>query len=210
MLALALASSLTLVLTDVQRLPLDRGEVETATETALRGSGLELRWDQAPAGAGRLLRPGDVRVILMASHPSKRDANERVLGAVFRERHEAQAIWIYVEDVRYVVEGTRRSSRAGAVRELSVAVGRVLAHEVAHILAPSHPHAEGGLMARAVGRDNLGADAAPLDADCLGAIRTALALPAAVPGAVAAEPAATPVILGTRTRAGEGLFGTLH
>ena len=75
MLALALASSLTLVLTDVQRLPLDRGAVETATEAALHGSGLELRWGargMSPPKAGRgSCRPSEHRVT------RRREAYER-------------------------------------------------------------------------------------------------------------------------------------
>lgn len=173
MLALAL-TTLTLVLTDVQSLPLDTGVLRAATETALRGSGVTLAWDGAAAGESVDLRGGDARVILMGRHPLQR-GKERVLGAV-RRGSESQAIWLYVEEVRAVLAaGGRQAAGAAATRELSVAVGRVLAHEVAHILAPGHPHSGEGLMARSVDRRTLTLMAGPLDAACLAAIRLALA-----------------------------------
>lgn len=190
MLALAIAT-LTLVLTDVQTLPIDEAALQEATQAALSGSGVALDWDRAAVRTGRPVREGEARVILVGKHPAPR-GTERVLGAVFRERRASLAIWLYVDEVRYVLEGPARSSRASATRNLSVALGRVLAHEVAHILAPGHPHAEAGLMARAVTRAVLGDAAAPLDDACLSAIRVATTpagalVAAGSPGAPAGE-----------------------
>ncbi len=175
MLALALAT-LTLVLTDVQRLPLESRELMAAAEAALGGSGLSLHWDAAPAGDGLTPAPDQVRVILLDAHP-RQAGSERVLGAVLRRRGASDAIWIYVGELRRLLESERYPTRALAKGELSVAVGRVLAHEVAHILAPEHPHAEAGLMARVVNRRSLGENAEPLDDPCLAAIRLATSSP---------------------------------
>lgn len=190
MLALALAT-LTLVLTDVQTLPLDEGALREATEAALAGSGVALDWDRASARTGRPAREGEARVILLGTHPTHR-GTERVLGAVFHERQTSLAIWLYVEEVRQLLEGPARSGRAGATRDLSVAVGRVLAHEVAHVLAPGHPHSGAGLMARAVNRGTLSDAAEPLDDACLAAIRvtSSPAANALVAGGVPTVPAA--------------------
>jgi hypothetical protein len=179
---LALAT-LTLVITDVQKLPVDYGALRVATEAALRGSGVAVAWEsEAPSGS-RAQGDDEVRVILTSSYPRRR-GGERVLGAVFRDPRPSRAVWIYVEDVRLVLQGGGNAPmRAPAIQELSVAVGRVLAHEVAHILAPEHPHASKGLMARAVARHVLGSEA-PLDHECLAAIR--VGLPAARKAAVAA------------------------
>lgn len=181
---LALAT-LTLVLTDVQRLPLDRSVLQAATEAALAGSGVEVAWDAQAPGESREARGDEARVILTSWHPARR-RGERVLGAVFRERGPSRAVWIYVEDVRAVLQGGAVTPRASDVHELSAAVGRVLAHEVVHILAPQHPHASDGLMAGAVDRGVLGGKA-PLDQACLEAIRfavspTGAATVAAAPG----------------------------
>jgi hypothetical protein len=179
-------ATLTLVVTDVQRLPLDRSVLQAATETALAGSGAEVAWDAQAPGESRPLRGDEARVILMSSHPSRR-RGDRVLGAVFRERGPSRAAWVYVEDVRVVLRGGTSAPRGPAIRELSVAVGRVLAHEVVHLLAPEHPHATAGLMAGAVDRRVL-AGKAPLDRACLRAIRLAVSPPAAAALAAATAP----------------------
>ncbi len=179
MLPLAL-TTLTLVLTDVQALPLDSRLLRGATESALAGSGVRLHWDAAPAGPGLKAAPERVCVILLDAHP-RRTGSERVLGAVFRERGPTSAIWIYVGELRRLLESPRAGPRAPAVDDLSVAVGRVLAHEVAHLLAPEHPHAADGLMAQVVSRKTLGKDAPPLDDACIGAIRLAIAASSAPP-----------------------------
>ncbi len=176
MLPLVLAT-LTLVLTDVQRLPLDRRVLRTATAAALAGSGVELEWDSEAPGQSRPLRDEEARVILTSSHPSGQ-GNRRVLGAVLREGGPVRAIWIYVDDVRLVVQGTTPFRRLSLTHDVSVAVGRVLAHEVAHLLAPRHPHASEGLMAGEVNRKVL-AGTLPLDSECLAAIRVSLSAPAA-------------------------------
>jgi hypothetical protein len=183
MLALALVT-LTLVLTDVQQLPVDERVLRSATEAALSGSGVVLRWDRAQARTGLHARDDEARVILLGRHPTQRGP-ERVLGAVLREPSRSRAIWLYVGEVHQVLEaGGLRSTGAGAIRELSVAVGRVLAHEVAHVLAPGHPHSGQGLMARTVDRRTLSRAGEPLDEACLSAIRTAMA-PAGSPVATA-------------------------
>lgn len=170
MVALA-AVSLTLVLTDVQRLSLDHPTLEGAVSAALADSGLELSWDATPPGAERPLDRGEVRVILLDRHP--RSGRELILGSVLRQHSRTAALWVYVGDVRRVLDGGApgRSNRL----QLSVAVGRVIAHEVAHLVAPEQPHAGQGLMSRMVDRAVLLQAEAPLDADCRAAMRSALA-----------------------------------
>jgi len=171
MVALA-AVALTLVLTDVQALPLDRPTLEGAVSAALADSGLELSWDATPPGAERRLDSGEARVILLDRHP--RRGKELVLGSVLRQQSRNVALWVYVGDVRRVLDGGApgRSNRL----QLSIAVGRVIAHEVAHLVAPEQPHAGQGLMSRMVDRGVLLQAEAPLDADCRAAMRSALAM----------------------------------
>lgn len=164
------AAALTLVLTDVQRLPLARPTLERAVAAALADSDLELRWDTTPPGAGRPSSEGEVRVILLDTHP--RSGKELVLGAVLRER--AKALWVYVGDVHRVLKGTELGSSNPL--QLSIAVGRVIAHEIAHLVAPQQPHTGEGLMSRIVDRRVLLQADAPLDAECRAAIRSAVAI----------------------------------
>ncbi|HET7291324.1 MAG TPA: hypothetical protein VFM88_02770 [Vicinamibacteria bacterium] len=170
MVALA-AAALTLVLTNLQGLPLSRPTLERAVAAALADTGLALRWDAAPPGTGRTHGAGEVRIILLDAHP--RRGRDLVLGSVLRERGRTHALWVYVGDVRRVLEGARPGSSNAL--QLSIAVGRVIAHEIAHLVAPRQPHAGDGLMGRRVDRRVLLAQEAPLDADSQSAIRSALA-----------------------------------
>jgi hypothetical protein len=171
MVALA-AAALTLVLTDVQAMSLDRPTLEGAVSAALADSGLELRWDTTAPGAERSFTGGEARVILLDRHP--RSGKELILGSVLREHSRTPALWAYVGDIRRVVDAgvAGRSNRL----QLSIAVGRVVAHEVAHLVAPLQPHAGEGLMSRMVDRSVLLQAEAPLDAECRAAIRSALAV----------------------------------
>jgi hypothetical protein len=169
MLVLA-ASALTLILTDVQRLPLARPALESAAAAALADSGLEPRWETAPPGADRAFGEAEVRVILLAAHP--RSGGELILGSVLRQPARTPALWVYVGDIRRVIDAGVPGRSTGW--QLSVAIGRVIAHEVAHLVAPQQPHAEHGLMGRRVDRQILLQAEAPLDAGCRSAIRTAL------------------------------------
>ncbi|HJS56910.1 MAG TPA: hypothetical protein VKA01_02295 [Vicinamibacteria bacterium] len=182
MVALA-AAALTLVLTDVLAFRLDRPTLEGAVAAALVDSGLELRWDTTPPGAERRFDSSEVRVILLDRHP--RSGAELILGSVLRQHARTAALWVYVGDIRRVIDGGApgRSNRL----QMSVAVGRVIAHEVAHLVAPEQPHAGQGLMSRMVTRAVLLQAEAPLDADCRAAMRSALAIGLGPPLAGAAE-----------------------
>ena len=171
MVALA-AAALTLVLTDVQTLPLSRPTLERAVAAALADSDLDLSWDAAPPRAGRPSSDGEVRVILLDAHPQR--VRELVLGAVLRGRTNTDALWVYVGSIRRVLEGTEPG--ASNELQLSIAVGRVIAHEIAHLVAPRRPHAGEGLMSRSVDRHILLQAETPLDADCRAAIRSAVAI----------------------------------
>lgn len=166
------AAALTLVLTDVQALPLSRPTVERAVAAALAGSDLDLSWDAEPPGVGRLARAGEVRIILLNEHP--RRARELVLGAVLPDRTNTDALWVYVGGIRRVLEDPESGSSNRL--QLSIAVGRVIAHEIAHLVAPRQPHAGEGLMSRMVDRRILLQAEAPLDANCRAAIRSAAAM----------------------------------
>jgi hypothetical protein len=74
----------------------------------------------------------------------------------------ATTIWIDVKAVAAVADtpgGLLCCSPQ--MRPLSLALGRVLTHELVHVLLPSLPHARSGLMARRVGRATLVDDPTP-------------------------------------------------
>jgi hypothetical protein len=76
-----------------------------------------------------------------------------------------------------------------AARALAIALGRVVAHEVVHALAPSVPHGK-GLMSASLNRNQLTASSITVEADVVLAVQSALrgdpSLPRAGAGALAA------------------------
>ncbi len=76
-------------------------------------------------------------------------SRDRIMGLVLRDHALPSPVWVFVDNVGSTL-GRRGAAPDG--RELGVAVGRVVAHEVIHALAPGHPHSRTGLMAGMLGR----------------------------------------------------------
>jgi len=87
-----------------------------------------------------------VQVVLLPSD-SKVEGRESVLGVA---EPKASAAWVYFSSVSRSLglDPARRVNwTLSERRDLARALGRVAAHEIAHVLAPTLPHAEHGLMA---------------------------------------------------------------
>jgi hypothetical protein len=99
------------------------------------------------------------------------------MGAVLRGHRPPSPVWIFLDNVRSALGYTPRRSRPPtekAERELDVALGRTIAHEVVHAAAPWRPHAR-GLMGRALDRADLTGIRRSLGSDCAAAVRSGLA-----------------------------------
>ncbi len=141
-------------------------------------------------------RPDEVRVILVDR--AVLDSRGRpVLGATPPRVDVAPIVWVHVPGVRAAIglspNGTAPADDIASERQLAVALGRVVAHEVVHALAPSVPHGT-GLMSAALTRRQLTTAALPSDPEVGLAVRAALrgepSLPPAAIGVVAATAAA--------------------
>jgi hypothetical protein len=157
-----------------------RGVDEMARAEArsiLERSGLDVIWRGGKVG--ELARPGEILVILLARGAVYRSSGRPVLGATPSDRRSAAHVWIHVGSVRAAIglgsEPAAMALRARARRNLGVALGRVVAHEVVHAVAPSVAH-RGELMAERLSRRDLTASAISLEP------RTALAVRSAVLG----------------------------
>jgi hypothetical protein len=109
--------------------------------------GVAVKWKQTK---GSTAAPADgrsqVQVVLLPSD-SKVEGRESVLGAA---EPKASAAWVYFSSVSRSLglDPARRVNwTLSERRDLARALGRVTAHEIAHVLAPTLPHAEHGLMA---------------------------------------------------------------
>jgi hypothetical protein len=116
-----------------------------------------------------------VRVILL-DRPATREHGAPVLGATPPAFAVAPYVWVHLPGLRSSLGlgpglVVRRDARAARV--LGVAVGRVIAHEVVHALAPSVPHGT-GLMSASLTRRQLTAPSIPFEPEVALAVRAAL------------------------------------
>jgi hypothetical protein len=87
-------------------------------------------------------------------------------------------VWAFVNNVKRAVGLDPEPGRDLAPCEhalLSRALGRVVAHEIVHAVAPDHPHDRRGLMKHSLSRGALLGARAPLGQDCARAVLAGLA-----------------------------------
>ncbi len=147
-------------------------------EGLLRAMGVPVAWRRGDTG--EMSRRGEVRVILL-DRPATGQHGAPVLGATPPAFAVAPYVWVHLpglESTLGLVHGQPVRRGRWAARALGVAVGRVIAHEVVHALAPSVPHGT-GLMSSALTRRQLTAPSIPFDPE------VALVLQAVVRGDVA-------------------------
>ena len=125
--------------------------------------------------AGEPDRPGEVRVILLDRAAA--NSGKAILGATPSRFEIAPFVWVHVPSVCAVIGLDPRRSGFGMPlpesRVLAIALGRVVAHELVHALAPSVPHGT-GLMSAELTRRQLTASSIPFDAEVGMAVQAAL------------------------------------
>jgi hypothetical protein len=138
----------------------------------LEGAGVELVWRRGFAGGES--RPGEIRVILDDRLRVDRMSRRPVLGATpvgFRER---PFVWIHVPGIRASLglapRAPMRPLELRRRRDLGVALGRVIAHEIVHALVPSVPHG-GELMSARLTHQQLTAASLSIHPDVTPAVR---------------------------------------
>lgn len=170
---------LTLYVFDVHGL-MDSSFADITRETGgiFQEMGVDITWRRGALGTvygGGPLR--EIPVILLKEPPGSFKSNVQVLGLV--PKGQPTAIWIFVENVRRTL--SLSMTEAISPRVLAIAVGRVIAHEIVHSLAPEFAHTKRGLMRHALDRNALVGSARPSHSKCVGAVRAALKLDVPVP-----------------------------
>jgi hypothetical protein len=143
-----------------------------------RGLGVEVAFRAADAAANYGDGPlPEIPVILLNDDPVVARRPSCVLGLVMRHQEPRRAVWAFLENVRWTLshDQDRRRPAMGEEIALGRALGRVVAHEVIHSLAPDEPHSKNGLMGHSMNRAFLLSDKPPLEARCGRAFLTALA-----------------------------------
>jgi hypothetical protein len=93
----------------------------------------------------------EIQVILLDSKGTSA-LSRTVLGAT--RRTGVQAVWAYLPNVTAAL-GLSGDAMTWSLRqreETAIALGRVVAHELVHVLVPQHPHTGAGLMSATLGR----------------------------------------------------------
>lgn len=150
-------------------------------EATLAAMGLEVRgifrelsvdvsFEVAEDGTNFGTGPGlEIPVIVLPQDPDRGRRKKRVLGLVVKEQTPERAIWAFVDNVRWtlgVAPGTGLGPLVSEQSEMGIALGRVVAHEVVHAIAPDEPHARKGLMNHSFDRAFLLGNHATLDERC--------------------------------------------
>lgn len=137
-----------------------------------RGLGVEVSW-RVGGMYGSAATP-EVPVILLARDPVDHRRPARVLGLVMPAQEPMRAVWVFHESLRLTLgldQGLLAPREGDAFGR---ALGRVVAHEVIHAVAPLAPHAGAGLMRHALSRSFLLGTEASVDARCAAAFLTRL------------------------------------
>jgi hypothetical protein len=142
-------------------------------DALLSRMGVTTSWRRGTAGEP--MQKGEVWVILVGESPDSR-SDSIVLGATKRGAL-CPAIWVRVPNIRRAVGVPRGPSLfglAGFERHMvSVAIGRVIAHEVVHAVAPSVPHGT-GLTAANLTRNQLRAPTLGVETEVALAVQASL------------------------------------
>jgi len=122
---------------------------ETMTEevkTIFQSIGVEVSWKRADGGAPKR-DARNIMVVLMPNQPTGWGLPNHVMGvAVGKGKKERSVFIFYPSLLRALGRKGRRDPSVRETRELAIALGRVVAHEVVHAVAPSAPHTDRGLM----------------------------------------------------------------
>ena len=111
----------------------------------LEGAGL--RYHYSRGDAALTTGPDDVRVIILKRSAVPAASRHLVMGAVnarFAMPGEARAVWVYLDPIVAALGFATAAENGAAV---ATAMGRVIAHEIVHVMAPQLGHAKKGLMA---------------------------------------------------------------
>lgn len=116
--------------------------------------GLALAWRSAAPGAETSV--GELRVIFLRSTGLGADRGGTALGRTALGI-PVPATWVYVPNVALALGLEPDAIRGSfeAQRRVGIALGRVVAHEMVHVLAPEREHAHAGVMRRKLGAFHL-------------------------------------------------------
>jgi hypothetical protein len=175
------------------------GVARDECRSVLKRAGIDATWRRG--AGGEAARPGEIRIIVVEPLVVATEQQRYLLGATPVREREHPVAWVHLASVQATLGFPPGfpilDLPLGARRDLGVALGRVAAHEVVHVLVPTLKHGD-GLMSRTLTPDKLKAARLSLEPIPAELLRDALAgrtAPAragdgvlAVSGAVESDP----------------------
>lgn len=150
---------------------------EAARETGALLRRMGVRAAIRAGDAGSVSGESEVTVVVLPARTPGTRLDHSVMGATYRAPGAARAIWVYAAGVASTLglgTGPAPHWSPRQRHEFGRALGRVVAHELVHAIAPARPHVKGGLMAAQMGRGLLLDPEIAIDAATSEALRTAL------------------------------------
>lgn len=135
---------------------------------------VKVAWKRCPLDASYDSDPRQVWVTLLPADTRRWRENDQTMGLVMKVERPIGTVWIYLAGIRRALGGSRSPWTDEAM--LGQAMGRVVAHEIVHAVAPDAPHAAHGLMRAELGRGELLKPDVLLDSRSARALRAGLAL----------------------------------
>jgi hypothetical protein len=126
---------------DLARCGVDRARAQAEVSEVLSPLGVRVSWR---SGAGHQTEAETLRVILVRSRPSALDP--WTMGSS-NPGSSTPSIWVFCDNVARTLAAPGTTADGLAREAMGVAVGRVVAHELVHLLAPGRPHDRSGLFA---------------------------------------------------------------
>lgn len=125
-----------------------------------------------PASLAGYRRGYALKVVMLDTEPAAWNLPANAMGTVLGRRFPATAVYLFAPAIRRTLDPANR--RPLLPRYLGRAAGKVLVHEIVHVLAPDLPHARWGLMAPSQHRYTLEANRRRLDPVSTRALRLGL------------------------------------
>ena len=155
--------------------PFAYADMGREVRSILGAAGVDVAWDKGTSGP---FAAGEMAVILLDGEPARVGQRPHVMGCVAKGDGQS-VLWVNFTTVARTLGLDPRSRTAWSGRErqqVATALGRVVAHEIVHALAPQLPHARQGLLSATLSRHHLVHQRLLLDPDSAEGFRQGIRL----------------------------------
>ncbi|HSF19036.1 MAG TPA: hypothetical protein VLK65_26155 [Vicinamibacteria bacterium] len=133
-------------------------------ETLFERNGIKVRMYFAQRGDADALPRRRINVIVSPTEGHHFGLADDSMAAAVGVRSSGYSIFLFHPSVRRTLGHQTTRSSPRQLAELSIAIGRIVAHELVHVLVPERGHTSSGLMSRRLTRKHLTGKTLSLDA----------------------------------------------